>query len=141
MIKDHLIRCFVPADLQEGTYKVQVSNFGDDWSSAALIAAYEGDPTIEVALKHSSEASKERLRKRTTTTHLDTTCHPAAKEFIDTSNGILIEQGKKFRHHFCLKCYKKRCTSEKRDRVKIQGWSASRTRSERDRNEIRICII
>ena len=37
---DNLIRCLVPGDLAKGTYEVQVSNFGDDWSSSRLIEGY-----------------------------------------------------------------------------------------------------
>ena len=72
--------------------------------------------------------------------------------YFRTSIGIFCEQGKPEVCHYCLKRYKARYMPVKRDKKlaellslnwasRVQGWSASRTRSERDWNEIQICII
>ena len=57
------------------------------------------------------------------------------------SNGICMRTFNKAKtgaRHFCVKSYKTRCTPVERDRIKDLR---SAQHPERDRNEIRICII
>mmetsp|Transcript_25401 Transcript_25401/g.59102 ORF Transcript_25401/g.59102 Transcript_25401/m.59102 type:complete len:969 (+) Transcript_25401:37-2943(+) len=47
-ISDNLIRCLLPVTLTEGTYRITVSNFADEWASADLLDDFNSLPEVEV---------------------------------------------------------------------------------------------